>query len=336
MPNRFAVAVALFASLVAGCVTDYALVAPEKIVYVEVEVPVEAGQDTGIETEPDEPAEIWVDHFYQSSIMNGIDILWVIDNSGSMNSHTPRLLNGIDQMMISLGSLGPTTMWRLAMISADPSKAILENQFPLTYGSTLTDAIDMFDMMNKGQFEEGFDAVHDYINDNSYASTWLRDDAGLLIVFVSDEEEQGSLFTSGADFSSWLSSLGRPQVYVASIVNHDPSISTCNYAPTHTGDRYMDAANFLSGVVIDICSEDWTAGVDDATRRLEPVTEYRLSWTPVADSVSVFVDGYLYDPSLWYYEPSINSVVFTETDPTTGTLVGPPANSLVEIGYEIQ
>ena len=51
---------------------------------VEVEVP---SEDTG--TDP-----IWIDSFEQPNATAGVDILWVIDPSGSMNSHRTRLLAG--------------------------------------------------------------------------------------------------------------------------------------------------------------------------------------------------------------------------------------------------
>ena len=36
--------------------------------------------------------------------------------------------------------------------------------------------------------EAGFDALYAYLVENSYNQSWLRPDAGLLVVFVSDEE----------------------------------------------------------------------------------------------------------------------------------------------------
>ena len=42
--------------------------------------------------------------------------------------------------------------------------------------------------------------------------------------------------------------------------------------------------------------------------------------------------GQKYDKTLWYYEPSINSVIFTEVD-ASGAVIGPPPSTLVEIGY---
>ena len=148
-------------------------------VYIEVEVPVYI-EDTAV----DDPGLIWVDSFTQPNTVDGIDILWIIDTSGSMHRFDAKLLLGIETMLTAL----PPTSWRLAMMSNDPSRAVLESQFPLVPGDDILDAEAMYSAMGRGGFEEGFDAAYEYIVNNAYAGTWMRPDAGLLIVYVSDEE----------------------------------------------------------------------------------------------------------------------------------------------------
>lgn len=316
--------IAIIFLTLAGCVTDYSIHAPKE--YVEVIVEVEVPADDGWS------GEVWIDHFYQSATMDGIDILWVIDTSGSMNTHNTRLLAGIESMLNVLNGLPTTTQWRLAMMSADPTRSINETQFPLTYGSDVIDASNMFNAIITGGYERGFDASYEYITGNPYASTWMRPDAALLIVFVSDEAEQSLGFIGATDYTGWLQSLGRPQTYVASIVNLNPADSLCNGSMINVGTDYIDAANIMGGTIVDICSEDWSPGVTDATNQLEPVLEWPLTHTPIPESVAVFIDGVPYDSALWYYEPSINSIIFSETD-SSGEIIGPPPSSLVEIGY---
>ena len=94
---------------------------------VYVEVPVYIYEEVPGETEY---GEIWVDHFFQPLSVDGVDILWVIDTSGSMNRYDPQLMAGIEAMMNAL----PPSGWRLAMLSNDPSKAATEAQFPLVPG----------------------------------------------------------------------------------------------------------------------------------------------------------------------------------------------------------
>jgi len=94
-------------------------------------------------------------------------------------------------------------------------------------------------------------------------------------------------------------------------------------SPIDIGNRYMDATHMLSGVVVDICSEDWSPGVTDATHSIEPIEQVALTHQAVADSVRVFINGSL-DAYGWYYQESDNTVYFTAV---------PTAGQLVEIGY---
>ena len=289
-------------------------------VYIEVEVEVPVYIDTGF----DDPGLVWVDSFTQPNTVDGIDILWIIDTSGSMHRFDAQLLLGIETMLTAL----PPTSWRLAMMSNDPSKAVLESQFPLVPGDDILDAEAMYSSMGRGGFEEGFDAAYEYIVNNSYSSTWLRPDAGLLIVFVSDEEEQSNdHFSDVPDFISWYRALRGGSVFLASIVNHEASESLCDWvSPIDVGDRYMEATNAFGGNIIDICSEDWTAGVADAAASVEPHENWVLSHTAIADSVRVFMNGSLVEPGIttWHYSEFDNTVYFNTI---------PPGSTLVEIGY---
>jgi hypothetical protein len=287
-------------------------------VYIEVEVPVYI--DTGF----DDPGLIWVDSFTQPNTVDGIDILWVIDTSGSMHRFDAQLMAGIEVM---LGALPPTS-WRLAMISNDPDRAVLESQFPLVPGDDILDAEVMYSAMGRGGREEGFDAVYEYIISNPYAATWMRPDAGLLVVFVSDEQEQSDdHFIDVPDFVSGYGGLRGGSVFVASIINHDATESLCDWVnPIDVGTRYMDATNAFGGNIIDICADDWTAGVADAAASVEPHESWVLTHTPAEDSIRVFLNGTVQDSGMttWTYSEPDNTVYFHTI---------PPGSTLVEIGY---
>jgi hypothetical protein len=87
----------------------------------------------------------------------------------------------------------------------------------------------------------------------------------------------------------------------------------------------MDAANYYGGQVIDICSQDWSGGVLDATNGAVPYTEYPLTETPSDyNYITVFVDGAVYHDAYWDYNPIGNRIEF---------ILEPPGGSLVEIAY---
>jgi len=293
----------------------------EVIVEVEVEVEVPVYIETEIEIEGD-PGEIWVDSFLQPNTFDGVDIIWVIDTSGSMYRYDPQLMAGIEAMLLAL----PTTNWRLVMIPSDPARAITESQFPLVPGDDLADATAMYSMMGRGGMEEGFDAVHDYITLNPYASTWMRSDAALLVVYVSDEEEQSRTHHTTVDsFTTWYGSLRGGSVFLSSIVNHtypDESVCAWSVMARDVGLRYMEATNYFGGVIVDICEEDWSAGVTDAAVSVAPHESIVLTHEPTVDSIRVFIDGILnYD---WTYSITDNTIYFS---------VIPGPGALVEVGY---
>ena len=162
------------------------------------------GEATEVETEviilTNEPdPDIWIESFTQVGSYEQIDILWVIDRSCSMARHDASLMDGIDHMMNSL----PTDInWRLKMITAgDGSRITQSTTFPLTRGDTVSDAIAMYNQLPNDHGEAGFAAVQDYIMTDAYALTWMRPDAALLVVFVTDEKEQSKITTPS--FVSW-------------------------------------------------------------------------------------------------------------------------------------
>ena len=316
------------ASLITGCQSpDYAITKPgeTEVVYVEVEGPkeiVEIEVPIYIEIEvPSEYGEVWIDSFTQPMSIDGIDILWVIDKSGSMIRYNDTLLAGVEAMLTAL----PATDWRLVMINADPDYSVTSNEFPLVPGDDIGDAEDMLMTLRSAYKEQGFNSTYEYIVNNPYAATWMRPDAGLLVVFVSDEEEQSRIdYPAVSEFLSWYQSQRMGSVFLASIVNQEPTESLCASSVSYidVGQRYMEATNALGGTVVDICDEDWSPGVTDATQAIEPYEYLKLSHQAEPDSIKVFVNGSIsYD---WYYQESDNTVYFTVT---------PTAGDLVEIGY---
>ncbi len=309
---------------VLACNSDQMLVhevEKEVEVYIEVPSECEVVEEVVVEDTEFDFSDIWVDSIRQVAALDGVDIFWIIDPSGSMNNDQENIINGIHHMMMNLPEVG----WRLMILPSDYRMVGDLTTFPIVPGDTIADVEHMYSLHMAGAYEAGFDAAYEYIIFNPYASTWLRNDASALFVFVSDEEEQSNHhFSSHYDFISWVSSF-RQNVFVASIVNVDSVDSVCATPPPamNVGFNYMDVTNYFSGNVIDICSEDWSAGVAQASTQITPYEYIDLTHVPMDPAwIYVYVDGI--QNSDWYYEPAENRVYFT---------VIPPANSLVEVAY---
>jgi len=316
----------LWIMFLVACISDHMLTYEvEKITYEEVETWV-SQQDVYVEFEVidtgQDAADIWVDNFTQPGNFDGVDILWVIDPSGSMVNDRPRVVAGIGDML----SVLPLSGWRLAIIPTDPNRAAQIQEFPLIPGDDAQDAEDHMNATVSGHHEKGFDAVKTYVT-GAYASGWMREDAALLVVFVSDEEEQSnSNFPSSNDFINWVSSQ-RDYIFLSSIVQLGQEETECSpAAPINEGRRYMDATNSLNGTNIDICSEDWSQGVAEAGNQVQQYDYWELSHIPIyEDRIYVFIDGVPnYD---WHYVSAENRVYFNTM---------PEDKSLVEIAYYYQ
>lgn len=306
--------------LFTSCSNDYGL----HYKVITYEVIEEVNEIIVIEDTSPDYQNIWVDSFNQPTTVNGVDIIWVIDPSGSMNSYQPVLLGGIASMMAALPQQG----WRLTIIPADRRKSKDQQIFPLLPGDTVAMAETMYHQANEGTFEAGFDSLYEYIMNNSYSSTWMRQDAALLTVFVSDEDEQSQeYFNTTYNFNIWYNQI-RQHSYIASIVNLPQGESICpgNQNPLNVGNEYIAAANFFNGSVVDICSPDWSAGVLDASNQIAPYEYYDLSNNPLdSNYIYVFIDRQPnYD---WTYNSQENRIYFT---------ILPPGNTLVEIAYYVQ
>lgn len=307
----------LFIIFLLGCVSDHYLshgVVETEKEYIYV-------QDNYIEgeQEPPDPDPIWVDSFVQPQLSNGVDIIWAIDGSGSMNNEYPKVLQGISDMLANL----PMISWRLMIISMTPQEAVNIEGLPLIPGDSEQDALDMFAANVNGNYEQGFMAVKEFLMNNEDAQHWLRDDAALLVVFVSDEDDGSDpQIPNAVSMGSWLSNF-RPNTYVSSIINLIPEDSTCNGYIHNSGLRYMELTNMFNGHIIDICSDDWSQGVADASEQIQPREFYDLTHVPSdPNHIYVFVDGVeFYD---WHYDASLNRVVFD---------VIPAENTLVELAY---
>jgi hypothetical protein len=264
--------------------------------------------------------DVWADSFIQPSATDGYDILWVIDRSGSMSNHDPELLLGIEEM---LNSLPLDTGWRLGIISTDPDESLTNSTFPLVPGDDIVDATAALNALGNGYYgppmEKGFDSVYTYMELGAYSTTWMRSSAALLVVFVSDEDEQSFDWTAN-DFYDWITTK-RSRVLISSIVGLDES--SC---ADQVGEKYLEVTQALNGVEIDICDTDWTPGVAEASKPFEPIEWIELGRVPIADSVTVFYDGVLQDASVWSYDTATNTVYFSPL---------PNGGVLVEVVYSI-
>ena len=305
-----------------SCLSDQMLtnkIVEERIIYDTAYVEVIIEVEKEVEVEVPENYPLWSQTYIQPTLGNGVDILWVVDPSGSMNQNWPQVVLGVEQMMLAL----PTNIsWRLEIIPTDNHRATQLQSFPILPGDSIQTAQNHLQNNVNGYHEKGMDAVKAYIQYNQDAHQWMRPEVALLIVFVSDEDDAS--IQSYNQFIQWIQ-YQRSEVFVTSIVNVDPSVSLCpnDYSFYDVGTEYMNIATHFSGMVIDICEPDWSNGVAQAMQQVHLIDEVQLDYTPVdLDHIEVLVDNVVWMD--WTWDEPNNKIVFTTI---------PPEGSIITISY---
>ena len=280
--------------------------------------------------------EYWViDNFTQDGEAI-VDILFVVDNSGSMSSNQTNLKNNFGDFMSVF--VGAGVDYQVALITTDDASFVGNIITPATPDpvaefSNQVDAIGYHGApIEKGlwySYEStatGGDAAP------GSATGFFRASARLVVVYVSDEPDAstntsayggGSAGMTPSDYSTHLQSLkSSHELVVAHAVAGDyPSGCTSN-GSAQFGDGYYDVVADLGGTFMSICAADWSVTMDTLARDSMSMLSFPLSDYPIEDTIIVSVDGLL--SADWTYDTAANSVSFT---------VAPADESSIDIQY---
>ena len=160
-----------------------------------------------------------------------------------------------------------------------------------------------------GNTERGFSLAEAALNETGPGGCnegYLRDDAELHIVGVSDEPEQSP--NSWSHYVSLFQGMKRnPDDVVIHAVGGDYPSGCGDNAP-YTG--FYEATVATGGQFLSICASDWAshlAALAEASAGL--MDSFALTTDPVPETITVRVDGVTHTMG-WSYDQGTNSVVF--------------------------
>jgi hypothetical protein len=262
------------------------------------------------------------------------DILFVIDNSNSMTPFQLELAQNGEEFLTALSDRNAD--WQVGVVTVDN---------PSLRGPVITS--DMLNMENEFayQVQAGTDAATDeYQLYRAWQalSSWgafdyyLRDDAALAVILVSDERAQDpgvprDTFMTEADvdyYADFLYGLKEDDSLVAIHVVGSPPPLGC-YPAKEPGVGLDYAVAATGGIFLTICDADWGPGLASiAAASVPDLRVFHLSEEPVVESIEVTVDDVDIDGgTLWFYDVAENAVVFHEA---------PEAGSIIVIDYLVQ
>jgi hypothetical protein len=271
----------------------------------------------------------FVETFSQPEREEGIDVLWVIDDSATMYEEQDMLIGSADSFIGFVANAGVD--YRLAIVTTDMDLAP-----GALRGEAMTpDTPDLVDTFNSqvssstagSRDERGFDSAI-LAADPDKADGFARDGADLELVIFSDEDDHSSM--EAADFVSTLRDQRSGDVKVHAVVGDPPAGCVSALAAADAGTKYLTAQKKTGGRRESICTEDY--GDMLARVALDVVgldTIFALSKVPEVKSIEVWVDGVVIPertPDGWSYYAGDNTLRFD------GYAV-PRPGSLIEVTY---
>ena len=280
--------------------------------------------------------ESWIlDNFTQDGEVS-VDILFVVDNSGSMFANQTNLKNNFGAFMAVFVSAGVD--YQVAIITTDQSEFVGDVITPLT-PDPVGEFEDQVDLIGYSGWaiEKGLWFAYESTTtgDASPSSSvgFLRETARLVVVYISDEPDAstslsyggGSTTMTPSDYSvSLLSLKSSSDLVIAHAVAGDYPSGCSTNGGAQFGDGYYDVVTDLGGTFMSICDSDWSVTMDTLARESMAILSFPLSESPIEDTLTVSVDGVL--STDWIYDSSANSVTFT---------VAPSNGSSIDIQYAL-
>ena len=228
------------------------------------------------------------------------DIVFIVDNSGSMAEEQANLANNFEYFIYKLQSSNAD--YQIGVITTDHSDFEGEVITPDTLN-----AVEKFtDQAVAGTGGSGTERallmLYNCVlvgGDCSEDAGFMRDDALFAGIIVSDEPDQSPLSPDAyVDYVQGLKD-DPDLVKIHAIAGNIP-VPTCSTCAS-AGFGYDEAVEASEGTFLDVCADDWGASLSAlAESSIQDLSLFKLSQDPVEDTIEVFVDNAQRFNGGWY------------------------------------
>ncbi len=280
-----------------------------------------------------------LDQFLQEG-NNATDILFVVDNSCSMSEEQSSLATNFASFMQIVDALDVD--YHLGVVSTDVGDGgalqgtthIITPNTPDPPGTFSTNVnLGIGGSASEQGFHSAWQALGSPMTDPGNPNYgFLRDEAGLRLVFVSDEAEQSgpAMGWAPTDYVDWFRSLkANPDHVVISDITG--GMTGCSGAGGNADPAvdYVLASNLSGGISASICDPSWVVTLQSLAWLSQSFADtFELSLAPVPETAAVSLNGVPVFVG-WIYEPDLNAVVF-DADHV------PDNGDLLDIEYVLQ
>lgn len=275
------------------------------------------------------------------------DVLFVVDNSCSMDDEQADLGSNFGSFLNYAQSAGVD--YQIAVTTTDVDVGGLAGRFVNQGGAQIitpmtANAAGVFQQNTSlGTFgsgrEQGLEGAYLALSDpliNGANRGFLRLDAALAVIVVSDEEDQsGRTVAFYENFFRNIKGFQNQSQFSFSAIVAPPANPGCSSGGASGGSRYISIAQATGGIVESICTANWgqtLANIGLNTFGLRG--RFNLSAQPIPSTIAVTVNGMpvvavtMGGQTQWRYDVGTNSVNFQP-----GFV--PQANQTIEITYTV-
>jgi hypothetical protein len=256
--------------------------------------------------------------FYQASEeTKKLDVVWIVDNSGSMSDEQTAL--GLNFSAFIDDFILKNVDFKMAITTTDTSSDAKKGKMVTGSDIKLTSAMaqsnpnqfkaDFKNLIKVGTSgsgnEKGLAASEGFME--KYSNSFVRPNAYLAVVVVSDEEDQSP--KAVAEYTDYLktfkASAGLVKVYSVVDVNNT---NVGSGGITTGSERYKEASNRTAGLIADIRDDFYNVLTEMGESIINLLDSFALANEPVDGSLRVFVNNV--ETTNYTYETSTLSIKF--------------------------
>ncbi len=248
---------------------------------------------------------------FEQDEIDSVDILFVVDNSCSMGGQQTQLANNFNTFMSVFQSSGID--YNIGFITTDDDEMV-GGLITTTTADPATEVAQIIDSIgtNGSATEKGMDNAYDALQtggDFGPGSTFWRNDAKLIVIFVSDEDDSSS--TTPTTFKSYVVAVksGADYVTAHAVAGDYPGGCTTNGGAAE-GYEYYTVVNYLNGTFLSICADDWGTPLETLANDSILKNTFTLTKLAIEETIYVEIDGV--ESIEWTYDPATNSISFNE------------------------
>jgi len=283
---------------------------------------------------PDLEVERKEDHITQVTVP-AVDVLFVVDNSGSMQEEQDNLRANFEGFMRYFTDSGLD--YHVGVVSTDmdnrnqSGKLQLDDSSNDRYIDSSYDAATAVASFKQranlgimGSYDErGKDAAYTALTTeaNSTNSGFYREEAVLSIVVISDEIDS-SRKISTQEFISWENGLKAEddQTWFSAIVGPKPRGCSSGSGNAQQGTGYLEVVEGVGGIDFSICESDYSSVLEELGMQAAGLKrEFFLTEVPLEETIKVSVttdgDTQKFEDDKWTYDGVRNSVTFSSFVP---------------------